>query len=308
MFLTACLITGLAFSVNAQSVGISADGSVPDNSAMLDVKSTSKGFLPPRMTTAQRNLITSPVEGLVIYNTDEKTLNIYNGTSWGLINPVVCGQPFSDPRDGKVYATVQIGTQCWMAQNLNVGNIINSSTGGTNNNGQQTNNAAFEKYCYNNDEANCATYGGLYQWDEMMQYTTTPDVQGICPTGWHLPVDAEWTTLTTYISNQAAYLCNSTSTYIAKSLAATTDWTTTTGTCFIGDNLAANNATRFSALPGGKKANGGAFDSLGSNGNFWSSTNGTSTGTGWNLNNGFATVRYFQYAKDWGFSVRCIRD
>jgi len=186
LFLAACLITGFAFSVNAQSVGINADGSDPNASAMLDVSSTTKGFLPPRMTTAQRNLISSPAEGLVIYNTDEKTLNIYNGDSWGFIIPFFCGQTLSDPRDGKNYATVQIGTQCWMAQNLNVGTRIDGTA-------TQANNGTIEKYCYSDNDANCTTYGGLYQWDEMMQYTTTQGVQGICPTGWHLPVDAEWT-------------------------------------------------------------------------------------------------------------------
>jgi uncharacterized protein (TIGR02145 family) len=308
LFLAASLLTVFAFSVHAQSVGINATGDAPNGSAILDVSSTTKGFLPPRMTTAQRNLIPTPVEGLVIYNTDEKTLNIYNGNSWGFIIPFFCGQTLSDPRDGKNYATVQIGSQCWMKENMNVGTMISSTTGGTNNDGRQTNNAVFEKYCYLNVEANCATYGGLYQWDEMMQYTTTQGVQGICPTGWHLPTDNEWSTLTDYVSNQTAYRCNSTNNYIAKSLAATTNWTTATGTCFIGDNLAANNATGFTALPGGKKANGGAFDSVESNGNFWSTTQSTTTATGWNLNNSFATVRSFDYAKDWGFSVRCIKD
>ncbi len=55
-----------------------------------------------------------------------------------------------------------------------------------------TNNSSIEKYCYNDVPANCETYGGLYQWDEIMQYTTTPGVQGICPSGWHLPTGEEW--------------------------------------------------------------------------------------------------------------------
>lgn len=293
LFLAACLIAGFAFSVNAQSVGINADGSAPNASAMLDVSSTAKGFLPPRMTTAQRNLISSPAEGLVIYNTDEKTLNIYNGDSWGFIIPFFCGQTLSDPRDGKNYATVQIGTQCWMKENMNVGTMIHSITGGTNNNGQQTNNAAIEKYCYQNDEANCTIYGGLYQWDEMMQYTTTQGVQGICPTGWHLPVDAEWTTLTTYLGGTSVAGG-------AMKETGTEHWTT--------PNEGATNTSGFTALPGGKKANGGEFNAIGSDGNFWSTTQNTSTAKGWNLNNSLATVRSFDYAKDWGFSVRCLKD
>jgi len=97
-----------------------------------------------------------------------------------------------------------IGTQCWFKENLNVGTMIN----GTHN---QTNNSVIEKYCYNNLTSNCDIYGGLYQWGEMVQYlngtsnTTTwnppptGNVQGICPTGWHIPKDAEWTVLTTYL-------------------------------------------------------------------------------------------------------------
>jgi uncharacterized protein (TIGR02145 family) len=59
----------------------------------------------------------------------------------------------------------------------------------------QTDNGTIEKYCFDNTETNCDVYGGLYQWNEMMQYSTAPGVKGICPTGWHLPTDAEWCTL-----------------------------------------------------------------------------------------------------------------
>lgn len=68
--------------MNAQSVGINADGSTPEASAMLDVKSTEKGFLPPRMTTAQRDAISSPATGLMVFNTTTNALNIYIGSAW----------------------------------------------------------------------------------------------------------------------------------------------------------------------------------------------------------------------------------
>jgi len=97
---------------------------------------------------------------------------------------------------GKVYNTVQIGTQCWLKENLNVGTRINGSQ-------SQTNNGVIDKYCYNDLESNCDIYGGLYQWDEAMQYVITAGVQGICPAGWHLPSDAEWTTLTTYLEGES---------------------------------------------------------------------------------------------------------
>src|SRR5680860_466898 len=78
-----------------------------------------------------------------------------------------------------------IGTQVWAKYNLNVGTMITGVTA-------QTNNSILEKYCYSNTESNCTTYGGLYQWNEAMQYVTTEGTQGICPTGSHIPSDNDW--------------------------------------------------------------------------------------------------------------------
>jgi uncharacterized protein (TIGR02145 family)/prepilin-type N-terminal cleavage/methylation domain-containing protein len=78
-----------------------------------------------------------------------------------------------------------IGTQTWAKANLNVGTMVTGVTA-------QTNNSIVEKYCSDDNSANCTTYGGLYQWDEMMQYVTTEGVQGICPTGSHIPSDNDW--------------------------------------------------------------------------------------------------------------------
>ena len=81
---------------------------------------------------------------------------------------------------GKTYNTIQIGTQCWLKENLDIGTKIAGSL-------NQTDNSIIEKYCYGDLDANCTTYGGLYQWNEAMQYVTTVNTQGICPTGWHIP-------------------------------------------------------------------------------------------------------------------------
>lgn len=96
-----------------------------------------------------------------------------------------CGKPFADIRDGKVYNTVMIGSQCWMEENLNIGSMILIPNTPSDNN-------IIEKYCYDDDSMNCNIYGGLYYWDEMMQYVTSPGTQGICPVGWHVPTDDEW--------------------------------------------------------------------------------------------------------------------
>jgi len=104
-------------------------------------------------------------------------------------NPVfTCGSILTDIRDSKVYPTVQIGSQCWMAANLNYGTVLNSSQ-------VQNDNCLSEKYCYSDVTGNCTKYGGLYQWDEVMKYDDTPAGQGLCPPGWHVPTEAEWTTL-----------------------------------------------------------------------------------------------------------------
>jgi len=107
-----------------------------------------------------------------------------------------CGQSLTDIRDNTVYPTIQLGSQCWMQKNLNYGNSIQGAI-------EQTDNCINEKYCYNDNAANCSLYGGLYLWDEMMAYTNTPGAQGLCPPGWHIPTQSEWNTLFTLYQNQA---------------------------------------------------------------------------------------------------------
>src|ERR1035437_4659516 len=102
--------------------------------------------------------------------------------------------------NGETYHTVQIGSQCWLKENLNVGVMINSAK-------NQTNNHVIEKYCYQNDPANCSKYGGLYQWNEAMQYSSdTLKVKGICPSGWHLPDTSEFNKLTAAVNKNSKSL------------------------------------------------------------------------------------------------------
>lgn len=105
--------------------------------------------------------------------------------------PFICGLS-KVKYANQVYTTVQIGSQCWLKENLNVGTMRDPS-----NNGQ------IDKYCYNNDPANCTIYGGLYLWDEAMQYVTTEGAKGICPTGWHMPTEAQAQELVTSVNNDA---------------------------------------------------------------------------------------------------------
>ncbi len=208
-----------------------------------------------------------------------------------ILEGVPCpGVPTVTDADGNIYKIVQIGDQCWMKENLKVGAMVNGS-------GEQTNNGIIEKYCYDNDPGNCDVYGGLYQWDEIMQYSTAPTVQGICMNGWHLPTDDEWTTIINYLSDWevAGGKMKTTGTFEQE----TGLWHT--------PNTGATNESGFSSLPGGN-CYGGSFYSLGSLGYWWSSSEYLSDA--WNrgvcYNNG-EVYRYY-YNQTYGYSVRCVRD
>lgn len=90
----------------------------------------------------------------------------------------------TDPRDDEKYATVLIGNHWWMAENLNVGTWVDTVT-------DPSDNGIIQKYCYNDDGTNCDTYGGMYLWNELMNYNPE-NKQGICPDGWHVPSDDDW--------------------------------------------------------------------------------------------------------------------
>jgi uncharacterized protein (TIGR02145 family) len=102
------------------------------------------------------------------------------------------GDDWVDVRDGQIYATVQIGSQVWMAENLNIGTQITTVN-------FPEYNSIIEKYCYNDNSSKCNEYGGLYTWDEMMNYVYVESTQGICPDGWHLPSDDEWAVLESHL-------------------------------------------------------------------------------------------------------------
>ncbi len=272
-------------------VGMNTDNSTPDPSAVLDVKSDSKGFLPPRMTKTQRDVIPSPAAGLIIFNTTTFMVNVYTGTYWTNLDGSPsdvwkCGQPLVD--GSQVYSTVFIGTQCWMAQNLNKGIRINGSQ-------NQSNNGVYEKHCYDNNEANCNIYGGLYQWDEMMQYETTQGGQGICPAGWHLPTDAEWTELSNFLGGDLVAGGKLKETGI-------NHWAT--------PNTGATNSSGFTALAGGSQIVGN-FYYLTTRATFWTSTDHSTMPT-------VSWYRQFFYdnvlvsrshsTKQNSYSCRCLQD
>ncbi|MDA3803028.1 MAG: FISUMP domain-containing protein [Patescibacteria group bacterium] len=109
-----------------------------------------------------------------------------DGIRW--INQRDCG--IATDEDSNTYGTIQIGGQCWMAENINVGTMLASAATEPN-----TTDRTIEKWCYGDSLTNCESQGGLYNWNEAMRGSTVSGAQGICPTGWHIPTDAEINTL-----------------------------------------------------------------------------------------------------------------
>ena len=217
------------------------------------------------------------------------------------INNWSCGNYFMDLRDDQAYGTVQIGSQCFMSENLNIGTRINAIN-------NQTNNSTIEKYCYNNNEDSCNLYGGLYQWNEAMQYISTEGSQGICPPGWHIPTFNEFEILTNYVNDQIQYRCNGTNYYIGKALSSNSDWTATSTSCFSGNNQQTNNGTGFNGLPSGYRDDWGTLKSVNYYTFFWSSSLLSSNPRARSLG-----AQYFSYtdgsnAMSFGNSIRCLKN
>ncbi len=245
------------------------------------------GVVISKLTTVERDALTA-IAGMVIFNTDTGLFEGYDGTSWAGVGGTpapsfTCGVDEVRDRTNS-YKTVQIGNQCWMAENLNVGTRIDGTS-------SQTDNGIIEKYCYNNDPVICATDGGLYQWDEIMQYSTTEGVQGICPTGWHLPTDAEWTTLKNAL--------------IQSNPDSKGDQLKTASNCSGGVNCGTSG---LQALLAGFRSTGGSFDGRGTGAFFWSSAESGSDA--WVRILGASEARVYRgvIVKAFGFSVRCVKD
>lgn len=208
--------------------------------------------------------------------------------------------------DGNVYSTVQIGDQCWMAENLKVtkypgGSSIPLVTDNTTW-GNLADNSTDDAYCYYNNNASgeANTYGALYTWaaamgDNAVSSSSNPSgVQGVCPTGWHLPSGAEWTELIDYLGGESVAGGK-------MKEAGTIHWNS--------PNTGADNSSGFSALPGGSRSSNGTFTSFGYHDKWWSATEYDAT-TAWQRRRYYvdANILSSNSNKSYGFSVRCLRD
>lgn len=208
---------------------------------------------------------------------------------------------FIDSRDGNEYNWVKIGDQVWMAENLAYLPSVNMVAHGS----EDAAGSYYYVYGYDGTNVadakatdNYATYGVLYNWTAAMDgeasSTTNPSgIQGVCPAGWHLPSDAEWTELTDYLGGTVA----------GGKLkeTGTTHWKS--------PNTGATNETGFTALPGGLRYSNGTFGRVGYDGDWWSATE-IDASLAWyrSMINDYSSVyRSYNY-KEVGFCVRCVRD
>jgi uncharacterized protein (TIGR02145 family) len=210
--------------------------------------------------------------------------------------------------DGNIYNTVQIGSQCWMKENLKTthyadGTALVNGMGVGDISGDYTTKYWF---IYVDNPSNKDTYGLLYTWAAAMNGASSSDanpseVQGVCPTGWHLPSDAEWKQLEMHLG-------------MSQAEADRKGWRGTdeggklkeTGTTrWVSPNTGATNESGFSGLPGGYRYSAGPFFNIGYFGYWWSSLEETFYR---DLNYNLTSIYRYDTSKDWGFSVRCLRD
>lgn len=205
-----------------------------------------------------------------------------------------------DSRDNKSYKTVTIGSQTWMAENLNIGTMIY----GENN---QMNNSIIEKSCYDDISTNCEIYGGLYQWTEMMQYITTESTQGICPTGWHVPSDNEWKILEMELGMTQAQADGTGN-------RGTDQGSQLSGNESLWDDGALDQSGIFGSsglalLPAGYSNSPGVYFGQNTSNDLWTSTENNS-GSSWEryIFRNYTTINRSPFSKTSGLSVRCVED
>src|SRR5680860_995413 len=196
----------------------------------------------------------------------------YSGTQTSAASAVV-----SDPANW-----LTIGTQTWAKYNLNVGTMITGVT-------EQADNSTLEKYCYDDNGSNCTTYGGLYQWDEAMQYVTTEGAQGICPAGSHIPSDNDIKILEMQLG-------------MSQAQADAVGWRGTDQ----GTKLKPGGSSGLNFLLGGYRLAAGTFGDLTVDAYAWPSSESGTNALFRVLYSGNVTVGRSVIAKTTGFPVRCL--
>ena len=278
-------------SSSTKSSSSSAKSSSSTKSSNSSVKSSSS--VTPKSSSSSK--VPEPAEGS---SSSAKSSSSVGKVFESSFNPDITYGTMTDSRDKKVYKTVKIGGQTWMAENLNYADST------------KTLSLLERSWCYNNDSANCAVAGRLYTWaaaiDSVKLATdadnpqdcghrktcTLPDtVYGICPPGWHLPTQTEWNTLFTEVGGSST---------AGKILKSQTGWY---------NNGNGTDGVGFSALPAGYRKYTGYFSYDGDTANFWSATeNNSNDAYRMGLYYSREDAYLYSHDKNYGFSVRCLQD
>ncbi|MDD4604181.1 MAG: FISUMP domain-containing protein [Bacteroidales bacterium] len=210
---------------------------------------------------------------------DQKTVQILSSNAG-----FTCGTNYIDTRESpsKTYKTININGKCWMQENLRYGTSISFTT-------PQTDDCIFNRYCLSTDNADCSLYGGLYQWDELMQYDGADKAQGFCPPGWHVPNETEWNALIQFVSGNigsgiaGSYLTDDASSALFKAK--------TAGIVYLNNTEAFSETTVKASL-------------------FWTSTYDATAkkAVTRGLNNLDPSVSIYAGSKADAFPVRCVKD
>jgi len=220
--------------------------------------------------------------------------------------------------DGNTYKTVQLGSQCWMAENLRTTHFTDGREillGG-----DRSAKVTPFRYYPDNNSSNVSKFGYLYNFSAVaygINYSNVTVVERgrLCPAGWHVSTHDDWRDLLKYLLDQDKFVCETSSglykTHIAKALASKTNWSSSRGeVCNVGFDLSTNNSTGFSAYPAGKFMKGFGSD-FGSECYFWTvSESYTGHDYVWFLSSSLPDLYRddFSGQTENGFSVRCVRD
>jgi len=269
---------------------------INDNLSIISHKIISKDdFIPEKTALLEEDIPISETDSLIITidrtglydNIYKETLEIISNNGDVIINVYLNGLMDIDSNYYKIVTIeTELETQTWMAENLKSTHYSDGT-------------AISGVYAYDDDENNVYIYGRLYTWDAIMNgisssSTNPSEIQGVCPDGWHVPSDAEWTELTNYLGGTDVAGC------IMKETD-TIHWNS--------PNTGATNESRFSALPGGGRYRDGNYGGIGDGGYFWSATESSSR-YAWRRRFGYGSANVSRGGSGKGnsFSVRCVRD
>ena len=229
-----------------------------------------------------------------------------NEMSFATPAPFHCGIDTLIDVDGNRYNTLQLGNQCWMKENLRTtryadGTLIPQAFA-----------TALDGAYWHLTYDTATLYGLLYSWPAVVRDPSSAGsqtiVQGICPTGWHVPSVNECYQLSNYVGSQSQYTCNNNQSYVAKALASTKGWYTISTTCAVGNDPSSNNATGFGAMPAGCFHVHNCFYDLYCGAYFWTTDCYSGQSYIMSLTMGSAYVNMYWRDRNNAYSVRCLLD